>query len=85
MDIEELAELIVKRLKETHHAVWIDPEAHAAQHEFVLLLMAEREEKAARRKHIEDKIAGSLLLSLIVGLITLIGSGVLDWLRAHLK
>ena len=68
-----------------HHAIWIDPEIHADQHEFLAILMQERKERAERRKAMEDKIAGSLLLGLILGLIGLLGAGTLDWLRGHLK
>lgn len=84
-DVDKLAGCIVARMKEERHAMWIDPETHAAQHEFVMLLMAERDETLRRRKALEDKIAGSLILSLILGLVGLIGSGAMGWLREHLK
>ena len=60
-------------------------ESHIDQHKFIQMLIEEREEKKLRRKAIEDKIAGSIILSLILGLITLIGSGAMDWFREHLK
>lgn len=92
IDASTLADEIVKKLKEDHHAVWLDPETHALQHEFIVILMEEHEErrqakieKDKRRKAIEDKVAGSLVLSLILTLVGLIGAGSLDWLRSHLK
>lgn len=83
VDLDRLAIALVDRMK-NHHAIWIDPETHAEQHEFLVILMRERRERAERRKAIEDKIAGSLLLSLIVGVIVLLGSGMMQWLREHL-
>lgn len=83
-EMAQVAGLIVKGMKE-HHAIWIDPEIHADQHEFIALLMRERQDRMARRKSIEDKIAGSLVLSLVVGLVTLLGAGSLQWLRDHIK
>lgn len=85
LDPNLLADEIVKRMKEEHHTLWLDPETHAVQHEFLQLLMSEREERIKRRKALEDKIAGSVLLSLIMGMVALIGAGALDWLRAHIK
>jgi hypothetical protein len=83
-ELKEMAGMVVQGMKD-HHAIWIDPEVHADQHEFIALLMQERRDRVARRKSIEDKIAGSLVLSLVVGLVTLLGAGALDWLRGHLK
>lgn len=83
-ELQFIAARVVEGMK-NHHAIWIDPETHAEQHEFISLLWDERKEKAARRKAIEDKIAGSLLLSLIVGAVTVMGAGSLQWLRDHLK
>lgn len=84
-DIEAIACKIVEKLKQDHHALWLDPESHAEQHEFIRLLMDERAERLRRRKAMEDKIAGSLVLAFILGTVGLIGSGTLDWLRTHLK
>ena len=83
-EIEELAEAIIKRLKEGHHAVWLDPETHAAQHEFIKLLMEERADRIARHKRIEEKIAGSLILSAMLVVIGFIGAGAMAWLRKNL-
>lgn len=83
-EIKQMAEIVVRGMKD-HHAIWIDPETHADQHEFIAILMQERKDRVERRKVIEDKIAGSLILSFIVGLVTLLGAGSLDWLRSHLK
>lgn len=84
-DLDQLAEAIVRRLKEHHHAIWLDPETHATQHEFLRMMMEERTERIARRKRIEEKIAGSIILSSIVVIVGLLGAGALDWLRGHLK
>lgn len=83
-ELNQMAAMVVQGMKE-HHAIWIDPETHAEQHEFITLLWEERKEKAARRKALEDRIAGSLILSVVVGAVTLLGSGSLSWLREHLK
>ena len=48
-EIDQLAEAVVKKMKADHHAVWLDPETHASQHEFLKILMEERAERAARR------------------------------------
>lgn len=83
-EIDQLAEAVVKKMKADHHAVWLDPETHASQHEFLKILMEERAERAARRKRIEEKIAGSLILSAVLVVIGFIGAGALAWLRRNL-
>lgn len=83
-ELNKISRLLVAGMKE-HHAIWIDPEIHAEQHEFIAMLLQERAERMERRKAIEDKIAGSLILSFIVGLVTLLGAGLLGYLRDHLK
>lgn len=80
-----IADKLVVKLKEEHHALWLDPETHASQHEFIQVLIKEREDRQARRQAMEDKIAGSVLLSLVMGLIYLLGSGLNEWVRSHLK
>jgi hypothetical protein len=82
---EQVADAILAKLKAEHHTFWIDPEIHSEQHEFLKTLIEERAEKLARRKAIQDKIAGSLILSGILLLIGFIGSGFMDYIRAHLK
>lgn len=82
---EEIATAILCKIKQEKHEFWIDPAVHSEQHEFIQTLIAERAEKAARRKKIEDMIAGSLILSGILGLVGLIGAGFLDSIRSHLK
>ena len=47
--------------------------------------MQEREERIQRKKRIEEKIAGSLVLSFVLMTIGLIGAGALDWMRKHLN
>jgi histone acetyltransferase (RNA polymerase elongator complex component) len=83
--LKSLSAQIVREMIEQRHTLWIDPQEHSAQHEFLQTLIAERAEKLARRKAIQDKIAGSLILSLIVGVVGMLGAGVLDWVRNHLK
>lgn len=84
-DIDKLADAIIQKMKEGHHAVWLDPETHASQHEFLRMMMDERAERIARRKRIEEKIAGSVILSAIVVIVGLIGAGALNYLRDNLK
>lgn len=83
-DPSALAKALVEEMKRHGHALWIDPETHAAQHEFVTQLIAERAERVARRKRIEEKIAGSVLLSMLLALVTLLGAGAMEWMRKHL-
>lgn len=83
-DIEQLAEAIIQKMKAEHHVFWVDPETHAEQHGFLALLMAEREEKIARQKRIEEKIAGSLILSAVLLLVGFVGAGAMAWLRKNL-
>jgi hypothetical protein len=82
---EEVADAILAKLKTDRHTFWIDPETHSEQHEFIKTLIDERAEKLARAKAIQDKIAGSLILSGILLIVGFIGSGVMDYIRAHLK
>lgn len=82
--VDAIAEKIVERMKQEHHTLWIDPEMHAEQHKFLRLIMEERAEFVARRKAVQDKIAGSLILSFILALVGLIGAKVLDLVRGYL-
>lgn len=84
-EIEELADAIIRKMKEEHHVFWVDPETHAAQHGFLAILMQEREEKLERRKRIEEKIAGSVILSGILFVIGLLGAGAIEYLKEHLR
>lgn len=84
-DPAALAKAIVLEMKEHGHALWIDPEVHAAQHEFIAQMIEDRKERVARRKRIEEKIAGSVVLSAIVFVVGLLGAGTLSYLREHLK
>lgn len=81
-EIDLLAGAIIEKMKEEHHAVWLDPETHASQHEFLKLLMEERAERIARRKHIEEKIAGSVILTALAFVVTILGVGFMEWLRS---
>lgn len=83
-DIEQLAEAIIQKMKAEHHAVWLDPETHASQHEFLKMLMEERADRIARHRRIEEKIAGSLILSAVLVVIGFIGAGAMAWLRKNL-
>jgi hypothetical protein len=84
IDTRRLAQGIVDEMKLHGHALWIDPEIHAMQHEFIAQLVKEREDKVERRKRMEERIAGSLVLSALLGVITLLGVGVLSWVRNQL-
>lgn len=83
-DIDQLADAIIQKMKADHHAVWLDPETHASQHEFLKMLMEERADRIARHRRIEEKIAGSLILSAVLVVIGFIGAGAMAWLRKNL-
>lgn len=85
LDPESFANLLIQKMKDEHHVFWIDPQLHSDQHAFLSLLMKEREERQARYRRVQEKIAGSLILSFILVLIGAIGAGALDWLRKHLN
>lgn len=80
----DLAKAIVEEMKIHGHALWIDPEVHANQHEFIAQIIEERQERTARRRRLEEKIAGSMVLSFLLLVITVLGLGVMDWVRKHL-
>lgn len=82
---DALAKAIVDEMRQSGHTMWIDPETHAEQHQFIAEMIKERHERTARRKRIEEMIAGSLLLSTIVVVVGLVGAGVLEWLRTRLR
>lgn len=84
IDPAAIAKALVEEMKRHGHAMWIDPEIHSVQHEFIAEMIKERKERQERRKRIEEKIAGSVLLSIIVGLVVLLGAGSMEWLRTHL-
>lgn len=82
--MEDLAELIVTKLREQPR---IDP-THREEHEFVRMLIQERQDKLARQARIRERIAGSVLLSIILGLLGLVGtlgSWGITYLKEHLK
>lgn len=80
---KDFAAAVVSEMKESGHALWIDPEVHAEQHQFIAEMIVERKERAARRKRIEEFVAGSVLLSAVLLCIGLLGAGALDWIRKH--
>jgi len=82
---KEIADAVIEQMKEGGHALWIDPETHANQHEFIAEMIAERKERKARRQRIEEKVAGSIILSGIIFVIGLIGAGFIQWLQEHFK
>ena len=84
-DPMDLIETIRATIREEMHPHAISVELHAEQHEFITAFIAERKEKAAQRERIKEKIVGSVALSFILGLITLLGVGALDWIRTHSK
>lgn len=81
---DNIARSIIEQMKESGHALWIDPETHASQHEFIAELITERRERNARRRRIEEKIAGSVILSAIILVIGFIGAGALELLRSNM-
>ena len=85
MEPKVLARAIIEEMKESGHALWIDPETHAEQHQFIAELIADRKERNDRRRRIEEKIAGSLILSTLLVIVGFIGAGALEWLRKHLN
>ena len=85
IDSKEVADYIIKSMKEDHHIFWVDPEVHSAQHEFLQILIEERADKKARNDRIKEKVVGSVVLSGIMALVGLLGVGALDWIKTHLK
>ena len=81
----EIAAEIIRQLKEKEHVFWIDPEIHANQHEFIQLLIDERKHRKARRDRLGEVIAGSIILSAILGLLSILGIGAISWLKSFLK
>lgn len=85
IDPNQLAKAILEEMKAGGHTLWIDPETHAEQHQFIAELIADRKERNDRRRRIEEKIAGSLILSTLLVIVGFIGAGALEWLRKHLN
>jgi hypothetical protein len=84
IDPNEFAQALVEAMKSAGHAMWVDGETHAEQHEFIAQMILERKERAARRRRIEEKVAGSLVLSGILLIISVLGVMTMDWFRKHL-
>lgn len=84
LDPQEFAAALVEEMKSTGHAMWVDGERHAEEHEFIAQMILERKERLERRKRMEEKIAGSLVLSGVLLIISLLGIGAMDWIRKHL-
>ena len=84
IDPSQLARAIIEEMKAGGHTLWIDPETHAEQHQFIAELIADRKERNDRRRRIEEKIAGSLILSTLLVIVGFIGAGAMEWLRKHL-
>ena len=85
IDPNQLAKAIINEMKEGGHTLWIDPETHAEQHKFIAELIADRKERNERRKRLEEKVAGSVILSTLLVIVGFIGVGALEWLRKHLN
>ena len=85
MDVDQIADAVVRKMKEEKHALWLDPETHAEQHEWLRMLMEDRASKLKRRQALQDKIAGSLILGAVLMLVGLIGAGTISWVKEHLK
>ena len=85
IDPNQLAKAILEEMKAGGHTLWIDPETHAEQHQFIAELIADRKDRNDRRRRIEEKIAGSLILSTLLVVVGFVGAGALEWLRKHLN
>ena len=85
IDPNQLAKAILEEMKAGGHTLWIDPETHAEQHQFIAELIADRKERNERRKRLEEKVAGSVILSTLLVIVGFIGAGALEWLRKHLN
>lgn len=77
----EILDLIRATIREEIHPHVMSIEVHAEQHEFITAFIATTKAKAARRERMQEKIAGSLLLAFLLGLVGLIGAGALQWVR----
>ena len=95
LSVDEFTDLVVNLIRDTPKEYFVEEvrkvvheligDDHPDQHQFITMLMDERKDRLERRKAIQDKIAGSLILSMIVGLVALLGAGALDWLRVALS
>lgn len=84
IDPHILAKAILDEMQAGGHTLWLDPETHAAQHQFIAEMIADRKERNERRKRIQEKIAGSFILSGLLLLLGLLGAGALEWLRRNI-
>lgn len=84
MEKRELEEIIeaVRALTAPSPAFALHAPEHTVHHEFVQLLIEERTARKERMKRIQDWVAGSLLVSAILGAIVWIGHAGLEALRA---
>lgn len=62
--IDALAEAVVKKMKEEHHAIWIDPESHAEDHDFIKHLKEREELNAKRWGTFEKSMIGVITIGL---------------------
>lgn len=85
IDHKTLAREIIEEMKAGGHTLWVDPETHAEQHQFISELIKDRKDRNERRKRIEEKIAGSLILSTLLIVIGFIGAGALEWLKSKVR
>jgi hypothetical protein len=82
---DEIADALIKKMREEKHTLWMDPETHSQQHEFIQVLIDERAEKLRRHKALEDKVMGTVVVGSVLAVLGLIGAGSLDWLKEHIK
>ena len=85
INADEIAEALIKKMREEKHTLWLDPEIHSQQHEFLQILINERAEKLRRYKALVDKVMGTVIVGAVLTLLGLLGAGALDWLKGHLK
>lgn len=84
MEKLELDEIInaVRALTAPQQANDLHSPEHIIHHDFVRLLIEERTARKERMKRIQDWVAGSLLVSAILGAIVWLGHAGLEALRA---
>lgn len=79
-DYRKIAQHIAAELKIERHAWWVEPETHAEQHQFLKRWM-EREEKRERFwNKVKQTVTGWIVISVIGGLVVMIGMGVTQWI-----
>lgn len=87
-----IAQAVVAHMQKHKHVLWQDSETHAEEHTFIkelihanhIKLLAEQK-KQERRERVIERVTGSVVVSAVLAGTALVGSGVIDWLKGHLK